>query len=109
MLGNSINLAREATSPSPFGFDQSHPGAAGDLIAYDGEAPVAIIAPTGSGKGRDVLIPMLLTCSDPVIAIDLKGELSAVCARRRREMGHRVAVIKPFATGGRAQRPDRPV
>ena len=45
----------------------------GRLVTYDGEAPLTVIAPTGSGKGRDVLIPMLLTYPGPVIAVDLKA------------------------------------
>ncbi len=100
MQGTNLILGRESPVAAPFGFDPSRPASLGDLIQYDGEAPVTIIAPTGSGKGRDVLIPLLLTCTDPVITIDIKGELAAVTARRRREMGHRVAVFKPFATSG---------
>ena len=96
---NHLILGREPAPATSFGFDLPDPAAPRPLVTYEGEAPLTIVAPTGSGKGRDVLIPLLLTCTDPVIAVDMKGELSAVTARRRREMGHRVAVIKPFATG----------
>ena len=96
-----ILLGREASAPTSFGFDSHRQVNAGELVAYDGDAPVTIIAPTGSGKGRDVLIPLLLTHTGPVVVIDLKGELSAVTARRRRSMGHQVAVIDPFGITGK--------
>ncbi len=96
-----ILLGRESAAPSTFGFDVHRPSAAGDLIAYEGEAPITVVAPTGSGKGRDFLIPLLLTHTGPVLVVDLKGELSAVTARRRRKMGHQVAVIDPFGITGK--------
>ena len=105
MHENDLFLGRETTTSASFGFDHSPGHAAaesvGPLIPYQGEAPLTIIAPTGSGKGRDLLIPTLLTYEGPVIAIDLKGELSAVTRRRREEMGHQVAVIDPFGITGR--------
>ena len=60
-----------------------------------------MIAPTGSGKGRDFLIPNLLTYPGPIIALDPKGELSAVCARARRALGQKVHVLDPFGVTGR--------
>lgn len=53
-------------------------------------------APTGSGKGRAVIIPNLITYSGPVIVIDPKGENYLVTARARREMGQQVICIDPF-------------
>ena len=99
MSSTGITLGREL-APATFGFDQPAT-TQGAPVIYDGEAPVTIIAPTGSGKGRDLLVPLLLTNTAPAIVIDIKGELSAVCARRRREMGHRVAVIDPFGVTGK--------
>ncbi|MDR3620485.1 MAG: type IV secretory system conjugative DNA transfer family protein [Paludisphaera borealis] len=68
----------------------------GPLLTYDGDAPVCVIAPTGSGKTRDIVFPNILTHPGPVIAVDIKGELSGVASRARREMGHQVVVLDPF-------------
>ncbi len=42
----------------------------------------------------------MLTYTGPVIALDVKGELSAVTRRARTAMGHRIAVIDPFGVTG---------
>ncbi|NBD95294.1 MAG: type IV secretory system conjugative DNA transfer family protein [Gammaproteobacteria bacterium] len=65
-------------------------------IADGGEGHLMTIAPTGSGKGRSVIIPTLLSYPGPVIVIDPKGENYEVTARRRHEMGHRVFLLDPF-------------
>lgn len=98
---HGIILGRDRAPSSHFGFDTQPPPGPDRLITYGGEAPVTVIAPTGSGKGRDFLVPLLLTYPGPVVVVDLKGELSAVTARRRRGMGHQVAVIDPFGITGR--------
>lgn len=95
-----IPLGWETDSQTVFGFDKP-PHSPGGLITYDGDAPLCTIAPTGSGKGRDFLIPLLLTYPGPLIVIDLKGELSAVAARARIEMGQAVHVLDPFGVTGR--------
>lgn len=99
MPSTGITLGREL-APAAFGFDRPT-SSLGAPVAYDGEAPNTVIAPTGSGKGRDVLVPLLLTNPGPAIVVDIKGELSAICGRRRAEMGNRVAVIDPFGITGR--------
>ena len=58
------------------------------------------IAPTGSGKGRSVIIPTLLSYPGPVIVVDPKGENYQVTARRRLEMGQQVFVLDPFMVTG---------
>ncbi|MBB6086869.1 type IV secretion system protein VirD4 [Wenzhouxiangella marina] len=58
------------------------------------------IAPTGSGKGRSVIIPTLLSYTGPVIVVDPKGENYQVTARRRREMGQAVFKLDPFGVTG---------
>ena len=67
-----------------------------DPLLYEGDGHLMTIAPTGAGKGVSVIIPNLLTYPGSVIAIDIKGELSQVTARRRREMGQRVVILDPF-------------
>jgi len=66
------------------------------LLVDDGDGHVLVVAPTGSGKGRSIMIPTLLTCAAPAVVIDVKGEAAAVTARARREMGHDVRIIDPF-------------
>jgi type IV secretion system protein VirD4 len=53
-------------------------------------------APTGSGKGRSVIIPNLLTYPGPAIVIDPKGENYQVTARARRQMGQQIVCLDPF-------------
>lgn len=67
-----------------------------EMIKYAGDSHLMTIAPTGSGKGRGVIIPNLLTYTGPVIVVDPKGENYAVTARRRKEMGQEVYVLDPF-------------
>lgn len=72
---------------------------AGAMIVDDGEGHVGIFAPTGAGKGRNVLIPTLLSTSDSVVALDVKGELARRTARwRRDELGQRVHVLDPWGS-----------
>lgn len=66
------------------------------LVSDESEAHVMVVAPTGSGKGRNLMIPTLLTSHAPAVVLDVKGEAAAVTARARREMGHEVYIIDPF-------------
>lgn len=69
---------------------------------YDkGEGHILTCALTGEGKGVSYSMPSLLSWPGSVIAIDLKGELSAVTARHRRAMGHDVHILDPFGITGR--------
>ena len=74
-------------------------------VTYGGDSHLMTFAPTGSGKGRGLIIPTLLSYTGSVVVIDPKGENYAVTARRRREMGHKVVVLDPFgrATRGKEQ------
>ena len=71
-----------------------------DPILLDGEGHVMTIAPTGAGKGTGCIVPALLRFEGPVIVIDPKGENALITARRRREMGHQVAIIDPMGLTG---------
>jgi type IV secretion system protein VirD4 len=93
----SILFGYETERAPDFGFTTGHaPANQNTPITFDGEGPICVIAPTGAGKGRDFLIPTILTYDGPLIVTDLKGELVSVCARKRREMGYSVAVLDPF-------------
>jgi len=71
-----------------------YPGNAGHLVT---------IAPTGSGKGRDVLCPALLDeCSNggsglSCLVVDPKGQLAAVTGPQAARAGKRVIILNPFS------------
>lgn len=69
-------------------------------LIYDGTAHLMTIAPTGTGKGRGVVIPTLLTYPGSVVVLDPKGENYQVTARARREMGQHVVRLNPFGVNG---------
>jgi type IV secretion system protein VirD4 len=72
-------------------------------LLYDGDSHLMTFAPTGSGKGRGMIIPTLLSYPGSVVVVDPKGENYTVTARRRREMGHQVVVLDPFEKATRGQ------
>lgn len=55
-----------------------------------------LCAGSRAGKGRSVLIPTLLSYAGSVLALDPKGELANVTARRRAELGQDVCIVDPF-------------
>jgi type IV secretion system protein VirD4 len=63
---------------------------------YTKDGHALLVAPSRSGKARDILVPALLTNADSAIVIDVKGELAAITARARRAMGHEVYCLNPF-------------
>ncbi|GAB3891813.1 hypothetical protein GCM10028803_04010 [Larkinella knui] len=69
-------------------------------LFYDGTAHLMTVAPTGTGKGRSVVIPTLLTYPGSVVVLDPKGENYQVTARARREMGQHVIRLNPFGVNG---------
>jgi type IV secretion system protein VirD4 len=68
------------------------------VIRYAGENHVFVVAPPRSGKGRDVLIPMLLDKSfdKSVGCIDPRGQISSVCAAELERRGYEVYVLNPM-------------
>jgi type IV secretion system protein VirD4 len=68
----------------------------GDKIIYEGERHLLLFGPNGTGKGTRFLIPNLLSIKDrSIIVIDPKGELAAVTADYRRDVGE-VVMLNPF-------------
>ena len=67
---------------------------------HDGH--ILTCAPTGAGKGIGAVIPNLLDYPGSAFVLDLKGENYAVTARARRQAGHDVLLIDPFAITGAA-------
>jgi type IV secretion system protein VirD4 len=81
-------------------------GAAGEgLVGESGESHLLVIAPTGAGKGRSVLLPWLLSYPGGVIVVDPKGEAAAVSARWRAELGHQVCIVDPWREGSATLNP----
>lgn len=96
-------FGREIEPASSVGFASSRPRPAREgLVSDGGEGHTLVVAPTGAGKGRNIIIPNLLTYPGPVIVIDPKGEAARVTARRRRELGQRVVILDPFGVCGEA-------
>ena len=71
-----------------------------EVMRYPGNAGhIVSVAPTGSGKGRDVLIPALLddTMRDfSCLVVDPKGQLASVTGPQAAKMGKRVIMLNPF-------------
>jgi type IV secretion system protein VirD4 len=65
-------------------------------VVYSGDRHALTIAPNRSGKLTTVIAQTLLTYRGSVVVTDIKGELAAITARRRREMGHEVVILNPF-------------
>lgn len=80
-----------------------------DPILMSGEGHLLTIAPTGAGKGTGCIVPALLRFDGPVIVIDPKGENASITARRRRELGHQVAIIDPIGITGLESTPLNPL
>ena len=91
LLGNVL------TPRERLGFDKTQMQTeARNHVSYEGEAHLATIGKTGSGKGRSAVIPNLLTYKGSAVVLDVKGELYYTTARARREMGHDVILLDPF-------------
>jgi type IV secretion system protein VirD4 len=60
----------------------------------------AVIAGTRGGKSVSALVPAILDHPGPVVALDIKGELATITAKRRKDTGRKIAVLDPFGTTG---------
>jgi type IV secretion system protein VirD4 len=89
-----VTLGFHTAAPAPTRSGKRRP------VPDAGEGHLMTIAPTGTGKGRSVIIPTLLSYSGPVIVVDPKGENYQVTARRRWEMGQKVFKLDPFGVVG---------
>lgn len=96
-FGMPFGWEGSAAASKPIGFvSGTSAKAKGTLVTDSSEAHVLVVAGTGTGKGRSVLIPTLLETQASAIVIDVKGEAAAVTARYRRSIGHDVHIIDPF-------------
>jgi type IV secretion system protein VirD4 len=74
------------------------PGAPGSLITDASEGHLLLVAPTGSGKFRNVLASQQLDYAGSLFSFDPKGEGAYVAARRRHRMGHQVSILDAWSS-----------
>lgn len=90
-----VRIGYKNSSPTPEKRDFS------EVMRYPGNAGhIVTVAPTGSGKGRDVLIPALLDDSmkdQSCLVVDPKGQLASVTGPHAARMGKRVIMLNPFS------------
>ena len=87
------------TTRQPAGFVTHEPEPAStpaEPLADSGESHCLVVAPTGAGKGRSIIIPNLLHWPHTAIVVDVKGEAALATARYRRSIGQQVAILDPF-------------
>ena len=78
----------------------------GAAIGIEDDRHVCTFAGSRAGKGRSVIIPNMLHWPGSALATDPKGELAAITARARDQLGQSVHVLDPFGvTAGTAAAP----
>lgn len=100
-------------SDSKLSYNSDHPAGKIFLGALDGnfigiadDRHMITVAGSRAGKGVSVIIPNLLFYPGSVLAIDPKGELASITARRRAEgLGQKVFVLDPFDRTSETVRP----
>jgi type IV secretion system protein VirD4 len=65
-------------------------------LYFNGEGHITLVAPTGSGKARDILIPALLEYQGSSVIFDHDGALASVTAPYRQRIGQRIFLLNPF-------------
>lgn len=104
-MTDTVLIGRDhVAADAPVGFAANPAPRRADLctardIHDRGEGGLVTIAATGAGKGVSHIIPNVLSYSGSMIVVDIKGEIAAVTARRRREMGQDVYILDPFSAG----------
>ncbi len=73
-------------------------------VGIDDNRHIMTVAGSRAGKGRWLLVPNLLLYPGSALVLDPKGELAAITARRRQEMGQKVFIIDPFGESGAHKR-----
>lgn len=69
-----------------------------------GQRFVLLAAPTRSGKGVGVVIPVLLDYAHSVVVLDIKQENHHITSGYRQALGQSVYVFNPFAASGQSHR-----
>ncbi|WP_446812288.1 type IV secretory system conjugative DNA transfer family protein (plasmid) [Methylomonas sp. 2BW1-5-20] len=66
------------------------------LLHYAGENHLFTCGKAGSGKGATIIVPALLEFGGSCIVIDPKGQNTAITARQRARLGHKVFILNPY-------------
>ena len=69
-----------------------------------GQRAILLAAPTRSGKGVGVVVPVLLDYLGSVVVLDIKYENHALTSGYRQQMGQQVFTFSPFSPDGRTHR-----
>ena len=67
------------------------------LVGIKDDRMMMTAAGTGAGKGRSAIIPNMMTYPGSVYCQDFKGQIAAVTAQIRREMGQTVHIFDPMS------------
>ena len=65
-------------------------------LHYNGDRHLVTFGPIGTGKNTTSQTPALLEDDASALVIDVKGQLCAITAKRRAQMGHKILVLNPF-------------
>ncbi|MDO5692737.1 MAG: type IV secretory system conjugative DNA transfer family protein [Pseudomonadota bacterium] len=76
----------------------------GTYLRDKGQRFIMLAAPTRSGKGVGVVIPVLLDYQESVVVLDIKQENFDLTSGYRKSIGQEVFVFNPFAENGRTHR-----
>jgi type IV secretion system protein VirD4 len=74
------------------------------LLCFGGSEHMIVYAPTRSGKGVGVVVPVLLTWDQSCVVLDIKKENFNITAGFRAAHGQKVFLFDPFNTEGRTSR-----
>ena len=69
-------------------------------LRHNGPEHILCFAPTRSGKGVSLVVPTLLSWTESVLVLDIKGENYALSAGWRAKMGQRVLRFDPASLTG---------
>jgi type IV secretion system protein VirD4 len=82
----------------PYGYTADR----GTFPSYTADRHLITFGANRSGKATTIIVQALLEVPHSVLVVDPKGQLAAITARRRREMGHTVCFLNPFGLHGGA-------
>jgi type IV secretion system protein VirD4 len=90
-------IGSDAPDAIHVGREVLHDGRAGDKINYGGPLHLVLFGPNGTGKSIRILVPNLLSIiGKSIVVIDPKGQLAAMTAKFRHQIGDDVKIVDPF-------------